>query len=97
MGERFLQREGHSHFLYAVAPKLRTAETPLPVACIRALERRKAIHDKKPRREAILRRNLLVYGLGGLVAPFGGIWLIDRARHASPLLVVWSGTPLRIR
>ena len=28
---------------------------------------------------AILRRNLLVYGLGGLVAPFAGIWLIDRA------------------
>ena len=27
---------------------------------------------------AILRRNLLVYGLGGLVAPFAGIWLIDR-------------------
>ncbi|MES3036040.1 MAG: potassium-transporting ATPase subunit KdpB [Gemmatimonadota bacterium] len=28
---------------------------------------------------AILRRNLLVYGLGGLVAPFAGIWLIDHA------------------
>ena len=28
---------------------------------------------------AILRRNLLIYGLGGLVAPFAGIWLIDRA------------------
>jgi potassium-transporting ATPase ATP-binding subunit len=28
---------------------------------------------------AILRRNLLVYGLGGLVSPFAGIWLIDRA------------------
>ena len=27
---------------------------------------------------AMLRRNLLVYGLGGLVAPFPGIWLIDR-------------------
>ena len=26
---------------------------------------------------ATLRRNLLVYGLGGLVAPFIGIWLID--------------------
>jgi potassium-transporting ATPase ATP-binding subunit len=26
---------------------------------------------------ALLRRNLLVYGLGGLVAPFVGIWLID--------------------
>ncbi|MGO9568549.1 MAG: potassium-transporting ATPase subunit KdpB [Desulfomonilaceae bacterium] len=25
----------------------------------------------------LLRRNLLVYGLGGLVAPFVGIWLID--------------------
>ncbi len=27
---------------------------------------------------ALLRRNLLVYGLGGVVAPFPGIWLIDR-------------------
>ena len=27
---------------------------------------------------SLLRRNLLIYGLGGLVAPFPGIWLIDR-------------------
>jgi K+-transporting ATPase ATPase B chain len=27
----------------------------------------------------LLRRNLLIYGLGGIVAPFPGIWLIDRA------------------
>ncbi len=27
---------------------------------------------------ALLRRNLLVYGIGGIVAPFPGIWLIDR-------------------
>src|SRR5438105_5112608 len=26
---------------------------------------------------ALLRRNLLVYGLGGLIVPFMGIWLID--------------------
>ena len=26
----------------------------------------------------LLRRNLLVYGLGGVIAPFPGIWLIDR-------------------
>ena len=26
---------------------------------------------------ALLRRNLLVFGLGGLIAPFPGIWLID--------------------
>jgi K+-transporting ATPase ATPase B chain len=32
--------------------------------------------------DALLRRNLLVYGLGGLVAPFPGIWLIDRLVHA---------------
>jgi len=25
----------------------------------------------------ILRRNLLVYGLGGIICPFPGIWLID--------------------
>jgi potassium-transporting ATPase ATP-binding subunit len=26
---------------------------------------------------ALLRRNLLVYGVGGVLAPFPGIWLID--------------------
>jgi K+-transporting ATPase ATPase B chain len=30
----------------------------------------------------LLRRNLLVYGLGGILAPFPGIWLIDRIVHA---------------
>jgi K+-transporting ATPase ATPase B chain len=28
---------------------------------------------------ALLRRNLLIYGLGGIVAPFVGIKLIDMA------------------
>jgi K+-transporting ATPase ATPase B chain len=27
---------------------------------------------------SMLRRNLLVYGLGGIIAPFPGIWLLDR-------------------
>ncbi len=27
---------------------------------------------------ALLRRNLLVYGVGGIIAPFPGIWIIDR-------------------
>ncbi|SDC64508.1 potassium-transporting ATPase subunit KdpB [Actinokineospora iranica] len=27
--------------------------------------------------QSLLRRNLLVYGLGGIVTPFAGIWLID--------------------
>jgi potassium-transporting ATPase ATP-binding subunit len=26
----------------------------------------------------LLRRNLLIYGIGGIVAPFPGIWLIDQ-------------------
>lgn len=26
---------------------------------------------------AILRRNLLIYGVGGVIAPFPGIWIID--------------------
>ena len=26
----------------------------------------------------MLRRNLLIYGIGGIIAPFPGIWLIDR-------------------
>jgi len=28
--------------------------------------------------EALLERNLLIYGVGGVLAPFPGIWLIDR-------------------
>ncbi len=31
---------------------------------------------------SLLRRNMLVYGLGGLVVPFPGIWMIDRLVHA---------------
>jgi K+-transporting ATPase ATPase B chain len=27
---------------------------------------------------ALLRRNLLIYGVGGVIAPFPGIWAIDR-------------------
>ena len=30
---------------------------------------------------ALLRRNLLVYGLGGLLVPFPGIWIIDQIVH----------------
>ncbi|MDX1982904.1 MAG: potassium-transporting ATPase subunit KdpB [Bryobacteraceae bacterium] len=30
---------------------------------------------------SLLRRNLLVYGLGGLIAPFPGIWIIDQMVH----------------
>jgi len=29
----------------------------------------------------MLRRNMLVFGLGGIIAPFPGIWLIDRLIH----------------
>ena len=32
----------------------------------------------------VLRRNLLIYGLGGVIAPFPGIWLIDR------LVAIWT-------
>jgi K+-transporting ATPase ATPase B chain len=27
--------------------------------------------------KALLRRNLLIYGLGGIIVPFLGIWLVD--------------------
>jgi K+-transporting ATPase ATPase B chain len=27
---------------------------------------------------SLLRRNLLIYGIGGIIAPFPGIWVIDR-------------------
>ncbi|HTB10743.1 MAG TPA: potassium-transporting ATPase subunit KdpB [Bryobacteraceae bacterium] len=31
---------------------------------------------------ALLRRNLLIYGVGGVIAPFPGIWIIDQIVHA---------------
>jgi len=31
---------------------------------------------------SLLRRNLLIYGLGGIIAPFPGIWIIDQIVHA---------------
>jgi K+-transporting ATPase ATPase B chain len=34
----------------------------------------------------LLRRNLLIYGIGGILAPFPGIWLIDQAVHALGLV-----------
>jgi potassium-transporting ATPase ATP-binding subunit len=33
----------------------------------------------------LLRRNLLIYGLGGLIVPFPGIWLIDQILHFTHL------------
>jgi len=30
---------------------------------------------------SLLRRNLLIYGLGGIIAPFPGIWVIDQMVH----------------
>jgi K+-transporting ATPase ATPase B chain len=30
---------------------------------------------------SLLRRNLLIYGIGGIIAPFPGIWLIDQLLH----------------
>jgi potassium-transporting ATPase ATP-binding subunit len=29
----------------------------------------------------LLRRNLLIYGIGGIIAPFPGIWVIDQILH----------------
>jgi potassium-transporting ATPase ATP-binding subunit len=31
---------------------------------------------------ALLRRNLLIYGVGGVIVPFPGIWIIDQIVHA---------------
>jgi K+-transporting ATPase ATPase B chain len=28
--------------------------------------------------ESLLQRNLVIYGIGGLIVPFPGIWLIDQ-------------------
>ena len=37
--------------------------------------------------DALLRRNLLVWGLGGVIAPFVGIWLIDQGLRLIPGVV----------
>ncbi len=34
----------------------------------------------------LLRRNLLIYGLGGVIVPFAGIWIIDRVVFALHLV-----------
>jgi potassium-transporting ATPase ATP-binding subunit len=34
----------------------------------------------------LLRRNLLIYGAGGIIAPFPGIWLIDKILVALQLI-----------
>ena len=38
----------------------------------------RGVHYKPQSAAAMLRRNLWIYGLGGLIAPFPCIWLIDR-------------------
>lgn len=30
---------------------------------------------------SLLRRNLLIYGIGGIIAPFPGIWMVDQVLH----------------
>ncbi|MEU0876967.1 potassium-transporting ATPase subunit KdpB [Lentzea sp. NPDC005914] len=37
----------------------------------------KGVRYRPSSASALLRRNLLIYGLGGIVTPFAGIWLID--------------------
>jgi len=47
-----------------------------------------ALHGVKYRptsAAALLRRNMLVYGLGGLIAPFPGIWLVDKLLYLTGL------------
>jgi K+-transporting ATPase ATPase B chain len=39
----------------------------------------RGVHYRPMGAAALLRRNLLIYGLGGIVAPFVGIKLIDMA------------------
>ncbi len=42
----------------------------------------RGVHYKPESAAAMLQRNLLIYGLGGIVAPFPGIWVIDQLVHA---------------
>jgi K+-transporting ATPase ATPase B chain len=38
----------------------------------------RGVHCRPMPAAALLRRNLLIYGVGGVIAPFPGIWAIDR-------------------
>jgi K+-transporting ATPase ATPase B chain len=52
-----------------------------------------ALHGVKYRptsAAAMLRRNLLIYRLGGVIAPFPGIWVIDRRWIARPGVRNWK-------
>jgi K+-transporting ATPase ATPase B chain len=42
----------------------------------------RGVHYRPVSAASLLRRNLLIYGLGGIVAPFPGIWIIDQIVHA---------------
>jgi K+-transporting ATPase ATPase B chain len=41
----------------------------------------RGVHYKPSGADALLRRNLLIYGLGGILVPFAGIKLIDLVAH----------------
>jgi K+-transporting ATPase ATPase B chain len=42
----------------------------------------RGVHYRPVSAASLLRRNLLIYGLGGIIAPFPGIWIIDQMVHA---------------
>ena len=42
----------------------------------------RGVHYKPVSAASLLRRNLLIYGLGGIIAPFPGIWAIDQIVQA---------------
>ncbi|PWK85385.1 K+-transporting ATPase ATPase B chain [Lentzea atacamensis] len=44
----------------------------------------KGVRYRPSSASALLRRNLLIYGLGGIVTPFAGIWLIDQLVRLVP-------------
>jgi K+-transporting ATPase ATPase B chain len=48
----------------------------------------RGVHYRPMGAGPLLRRNLLIYGVGGLIVPFPGIWLIDQilvGLHLAPL------------
>jgi K+-transporting ATPase ATPase B chain len=38
----------------------------------------RGVHYRPQSAGSMLRRNLLIYGVGGIIAPFPGIWIIDQ-------------------
>ena len=68
-----LQQDGLEALVVKAAPLIIIALVPLAL---------RGVAYQAGKAEALLARNLLIYGLGGVIAPFVGIKLIDLTIHS---------------